>query len=121
MLATPRTPVSAGCLAALVAALVAPVPVAAGEWQRSYLEPAVQAWMGVVTLLAEDGEREEEKRDRDDRAKGKDGERGECQGDCEGKCDHCRGKRPGGQARRRPSRPWNARWSWNARWPWPSR
>ena len=51
MLATPRTPVSAGCLAALVAALVAPAPVAAGDWQRSYLEPAVQAWMGVVNRV----------------------------------------------------------------------
>jgi hypothetical protein len=58
MFALPRIPASAGCLAALVVATIAPAPVAAADWQRGYLEPAIQAWMGVVTMLAEDGERE---------------------------------------------------------------
>ena len=47
----------ASCLAtALVAGGIAR-PVAAADGQGGYLEPAVQAWMGVVALLADDGER----------------------------------------------------------------
>ena len=48
----------AAYLAAALAVAGAGRTVAAADWQRAYLEPAVQAWMGVVTLLAEDGERE---------------------------------------------------------------
>ena len=96
MFAMPRLPTSVGCLAALVAATIPPAPGAAADWQRSYLEPAVQAWMGMVTMLAEDGEREERKRDRDGRGEGQDNPRGECRGDCKGECVHCRGQRPGG-------------------------
>jgi hypothetical protein len=44
------------CLAA-VGTAGAVQPAAATDWQQNYLEPAVGAWMGVVTLLAEDGER----------------------------------------------------------------
>ena len=70
MLALHRLPASVGCAAALIAAAVAPSPVAAAEWQRNYLEPAIQAWMGVVTMLAEDGEREERPDDRPERRRG---------------------------------------------------
>jgi hypothetical protein len=61
MLATPRIPAFAACLAAFMAATVA--PAAEAEWRNRYLEPAIQAWMGVVTMLAEDGEREEGSRE----------------------------------------------------------
>ena len=44
------------CLAA-VGTAGAVQPAAATDWRQNYLEPAVGAWMGVVTLLAEDGER----------------------------------------------------------------
>jgi hypothetical protein len=71
MLATPRVPASAACLAALVAATVAPAPVAAAEWQTRCLEPAIQAWMGVVTMLAEDGAREERPHERRDHQRGR--------------------------------------------------
>jgi hypothetical protein len=75
----------------------------AASWQKAYLEPAVHAWMGVVTLLADDGEREGKKSDKKERAEKKcDGEctkgegckkcDGKCKGDCGGKCDGCRGK-----------------------------
>jgi hypothetical protein len=70
MLATPRIPASAACLAALVAATVAPAPAAAADWRQSYLEPAIQAWMGVVTMLAEDGEREGRPHERRGRERG---------------------------------------------------
>lgn len=93
MFAPSRIRSSFGCLAALAAAALAPAPVAAGDWQRGYLEPAIQAWMGVVTLLAEDGEREEkherrgrsEREDGDDDKDGDDRGRGECKGDCDDK------------------------------------
>jgi hypothetical protein len=70
MLALPRLPASVGCLAGLIAVAVTPAPGAAAEWPRSYLEPAIQAWMGVVTMLAEDGEREETTPDRPGRRRG---------------------------------------------------
>lgn len=47
------------CLVVFLTAGGAARPTAAADWQRTHLEPAVQAWMSVVTLLAEDGEREE--------------------------------------------------------------
>jgi len=62
----------ASCLAtALVAGGIAR-PVAAADGQGGYLEPAVQAWMGVVALLADDGERA--------------GTCEECKGECKGEC-----------------------------------
>jgi hypothetical protein len=70
MLALPRLPASVGCLAALMAVAVTPAPGAAAEWPQNYLEPAIQAWMGVVTMLAEDGEREETTPDRRGRRRG---------------------------------------------------
>ncbi|MFM7137783.1 MAG: hypothetical protein ACKO1M_12055, partial [Planctomycetota bacterium] len=92
MFVMPCLPASVGCLAVLMAVTIAPAPVAAADWQRSYLEPAVQAWMGVVTLLADDGEREEKKGDRDDDRDDdndkKEEQRGECKGECEGTCAH---------------------------------
>jgi hypothetical protein len=53
-----RTLSLATCLTAAVSVAGAGRPLVAADWQQAYLEPAVQAWMGVVTLLAEDGERE---------------------------------------------------------------
>jgi hypothetical protein len=71
MFAMPRLPASVGCVAALISVSTAPTPVVAAEWQRNYLEPAIQAWMGVVTMLAEDGEREKNAPDRGDRRRGR--------------------------------------------------
>lgn len=69
------------CLAGLLAGGGTGRPAAAAtEWQQAYLEPAVQAWMGVVTLLAEDGERAEK------------GESEQCDGDCQDGCMRCDGK-----------------------------
>lgn len=80
----------ATCLAALVVAGTIAGPAAAADWQQTYFEPAVQAWMGVVTLLADEGD--------------------VCS-ECEkGDCEACRGDRAaaGGDRRRhgdqRPSR-----------------
>lgn len=96
-MACPRPlPASCGCLAAFMAAALASAPVTAGEWQRTYLEPAVQAWMGVVTLLAEDGEREGGRREGRGSREGKEGDRGECKGDCGDTCERCRGQRHDG-------------------------
>ncbi len=73
-----RTTVGGACMAAVLA--MGPTASAA-SWQRSYLEPAIQAWMGVVTLLADDGERDEDDRD------------SKCEGNCDkDDCDECRGK-----------------------------
>jgi hypothetical protein len=93
------------CLTALLAAGVAR-PAAAADWRQSYVEPAIQTWMGLVTLLAEDGERAEKQKpeqcDGDCKdgckdcerkgEKGRRGDKGECKGDCRGECETCRGK-----------------------------
>jgi hypothetical protein len=82
-----RTLSLATCLAATVSVAGAGRPLVAADWQRAYLEPAVQAWMGVVTLLAEDGEREtsEQRPQGEDRNTGRwkgrgDGPRGDALG-----------------------------------------
>lgn len=63
MFAISCIPASFGFLAAIAAATATPAPDHVAEWQRGYLEPAIHAWTGVVTMLAEDGEREGEKHD----------------------------------------------------------
>lgn len=85
MIYTNRLTVAAACMAATLAGGGA---ASAATWQQAYLEPAVHAWMGVVTLLASDGEREEAK-ERDEQCEGDCGD-GECK-----KCDHKRGDRKG--------------------------
>lgn len=68
------------CLIACLAAGGTAPPAPAAEWQRTYLEPAIQAWMGAVALLAEEAESEERS--------------AECRGDgeCKGDCPACRDK-----------------------------
>jgi hypothetical protein len=95
----------AACLTALLVAGGSTRPAAAADWRQSYLEPAVQAWMGLVTLLAEDGERAEKEKpercdggckhcDRKDEKddKRRKGDAGEWKWDCRGDCETCRGK-----------------------------
>jgi hypothetical protein len=68
-----------------MAAFLAVGPTAsAASWQSTYLEPAIHAWMGVVTLLADDGERESNKKD-------------DCDGECKkgDGCKKCDGNRDG--------------------------
>jgi hypothetical protein len=79
------------CLAAMATAGGVASPAAAADWHRTYLEPAVGAWMGVVTFLADDGEREERG------SRKKDGDRDACKEDCQGECQACRGKHRGEQ------------------------
>lgn len=67
-----RTTVAGACT---LAVLASGPTASAATWQRAYLEPAIHAWMGVVTFLAADGEREDEDDD--------------CEGECE-KGDGCK-------------------------------
>jgi hypothetical protein len=85
MIHTNRLTIAAACM---VATLAGGGAASAATWQKTYLEPAVHAWMGVVTLLASDGEREDAK-DRDSKCEG-----GCDKGDCK-MCDHKRGERKG--------------------------
>ncbi len=88
MLSINRATVAAASIAALLASGGA---ASAASWQRSYLEPAIQAWMGVVTLLADDGERDEDERD------------SKCEGNCDkDDCDKCRGKQARKEHKERP-------------------
>jgi len=69
----------ATCLAATLVVGGVAHPVAAANWQEEYLQPAVQAWMGVVTLLADDGEAA---------CEGKECRKGECKGECKEHTEH---------------------------------
>ena len=84
MIHVTRATVAAASMAAILAAGGSASRAPAAEWQTTYLKPAVQAWMGVVTLLGSDSEREDEK---DDDSK--------CDGDCEKDCKKCDHKRGG--------------------------
>lgn len=54
--------VSIASSVAILAAGSVICPAHATDWTSTHLRPAVQAWMGVVTLLAEDDDREEGRR-----------------------------------------------------------
>jgi len=76
MMSVSRIPIFA-CLAAIGTA-GAVQPAAATDWQQNYLEPAVGAWMGVVTLLADGGEKQ-------------------CKGECKGRSAEDKKARDGGR------------------------
>ena len=63
-----------------VATTVSMRPVMAADWQDTVLNPAVRSWMGILTLVAEDGGREKERGGRDGRGRREGGERGRGRG-----------------------------------------